>query len=253
MSMNSQGYNDYNFWSDYSFFKNDVISMSGYISEIDYSKPLFRSRTYDGFNTNDIKELKYPDKTQCKKIGRANVPNYPVFYASYTKECAVNELKLDKKKTVVVSEWKWKPDTSLVVKLFSKQEPEFEEALTNFNVRTIEKYVERAKIKGLPLTPGTFHGDMLSRMSALCDLFLNESDYFGSAIIAFEELYRTRLNSSYPNSDVLIYPSVLNSGGINVAIHPEIVDKHLDAHSVEILDVAENGDFQLKYSHRLQP
>ena len=73
--------------------------------------------------------------------------------------------------------------------------------------------------------------------------------YFGSAIVAYEELYRTKL-STLKNTDILVYPSLEYNGGVNVAIHPEVVDKYLDVYSVEILDVAENGDIQLKYSHR---
>jgi hypothetical protein len=96
-----------------------------------------------------------------------------------------------------------------------------------------EEYEKRLIELKRDFSPGTMHGEMLETMSGVADLFLNEEDYFGSAIIGFEELYRTRINTTYPSTDVIIYPSIQLAAGINLAIHPEIVDKYLVMTSVE--------------------
>jgi hypothetical protein len=242
----------YNFWEDDPLLTNPVITLSGFYTKIDYTLPLFRTRIHKGFDIYDKKELQYPEKKNCKKLGRANIPFHPVFYASYSKECAIKEIRLKENLNVVITEWRWKPDISLSVKLFSKLETAFEQSLIKFNIRTVKEYVDLSeRIRG-PITPDSMHGKMLEKMHTLCDLFLNDEDYFGSALVAYEELYRSRLSKTVQSSDLLVYPSVFNDGGVNVAVHPEVVDKYLEIYSVELIDVAEDGKFQLKSSHRWQ-
>ena len=74
------GNQDYNFWNSFPFFTNNVVSISGIPSKIDYSIPVYRSRKHDGFDIKDLSELRYPSKDKCKQIGRANISHYPVFY-----------------------------------------------------------------------------------------------------------------------------------------------------------------------------
>lgn len=225
----------FNFWDDYFFFTNKVITTSGFFTKIDYSLPIYRARKYDGFDINDPKELQYPPKESCNKTGRANVPYHPVFYGSYDLECCIMELELKKGEEVVVSEWCWKEKPNLNTKLFSKFESECESLLRSFKIRTIEEYINLAISKKGELKPGTMHYDMINRMHVVCDLFLNENDYFGSAIVAFEELYRSRLNNESDKSDVLIYPSIVCNSGVNLAIHPDIVDKFLTNTNVKLV------------------
>jgi hypothetical protein len=227
----------YDFWSDYSFFKDPVIKLSGFYTKIDYKLPIFRARIYDGFDIANRKELQYPPKELCRFTGRANVPTYPVFYGSYDKDCAIRELKLKEEKVVVISEWRWKENLSLSVKLFSKMEVEYESILQKYNVRTIKEYVDLCYSKYGKHKHGDLHFDMIKRMSAMCDLFLNEEDYFGSAIVGFEELYRPRLSKNMPRTDVLIYPSISNPQSLNLAIHPEIVDNFLEFKAAYIKEI----------------
>jgi hypothetical protein len=225
--MNTDQYS-FEFWRDYSFFTDSIITTSGVPSKIDYSHLIYRARFYDGFDIDDINELTYLKKEKCTKTGRANVPYHPVFYGSYSKECAIAELKLKEGGKVVLSEWKWNSDIELVVKLFSKSEVNYESSLKKYNIRTVSQYKELAKSKRGPLTPGSLHGDMITRMEAFSDVFLSD-DYFGSATLAFNELYRSRITKNdLPPSDLLIYHSKEYPGGVNLAIHPEVVDNFLD-------------------------
>lgn len=143
-----------------------------------------------------------------------------------------------------MSEWKWNANVPVSVKLFSRNDQIFEQALKGLNISTINDYITLAEIKKGPITPERFHGEMIDRMHTICELFLNEFDYFGSAIVGYDELYRGRLNSSTFISDLLVYPSVISNEGVNVAIYPEIVDKYLDIQSVELIEVDEYGKSQ---------
>lgn len=226
----------YNFWKDYSFFTDSIITTSGFHSKINYSHSIYRARFYDGFDIKDINELTYLNKEKCIKTGRANVPYHPVFYGSYSQECAIAELKLEKGDRVILSEWIWKPGVDLNVKLFSKSESNYEFALQKFNINTVEHYKNYNIQKRGPLTSGSFHGDMITRMDAFSDVFLRD-DYFGSAILAFNELYRSRLTNGMQPADLLIYPSKEYPGGINLAIHPEVVDKFLEFKCLTKIDL----------------
>ena len=177
------------------------------------------------------KNLQYPSKNDCKRIGRANVPYHPVFYGSYSIDCAIKEIKTDK--PYALSTWAWKEEFEINAHLLSTREKEYESALKSFNVMNNEEYEKRLIELKRDFSPGTMHGEMLETMSSVADLFLNEEDYFGSAIIGFEELYRTRISKSITPTDLIIYPSVALAAGINLAIHPEIVDKYLVMTSVE--------------------
>ena len=204
-----------NFWKEFSFFTNPVVRYSGKPTTLDFSFPIYRARKWDGFELKR-ENLQYPSKNDCKRIGRANVPYHPVFYGSYSIDCAVKEIKT--KKPYALSTWTWKEEFKINAHLLSTREKEYEKRLIELK---------------RDFSPGTMHREMLETMSGVADLFLNEEDYFGSALIGFEELYRTRINTTYPSTDVIIYPSVQLAAGINLAIHPEIVDKYLVMTSVE--------------------
>lgn len=220
------------FWKKFSFFTNPVVRYSGKSTSLDFSFPIYRAREWDGFEL--VREnLQYPSKNDCKKIGRANVPYHPVFYGSYSIDCAVKEIKTDK--PYALSTWTWKEEFKINAHLLSTREKEYESALKLFNIMNNEEYEKRLIELKRDFSPGTMHGEMLETMSSIADLFLNEEDYFGSALIGFEELYRTRINKTYPSTDVIIYPSVQLSTGINLAIHPEIVDKYLVMTSVKTI------------------
>ncbi len=234
--MDSDQYS-YDFWKDYSFFTDSIITTSGVPSKIDYSHSIYRARVCDGFDINDINELTYLKKEKCTKTGRANVPYHPVFYGSYSQDCAIAELKLEKGDRVILTEWKWKKEVELNVSLFSKSEIDYESTLKKFNVRTVNQYKELATKKRGPLSPGSFHGDMITRMDLFSDVFLSD-DYFGSATLAFNELYRSRITKNMNNpADLLIYHSKKYPGGINLAIHPEVVDKFLEFKCLTKIDL----------------
>jgi hypothetical protein len=199
---------------------------------MDLTYPIYRVREFDGFDLNR-ENLQYPSKSNCKKIGRANVPYHPVFYGSFSIDCAVNEIQTDK--PYVISTWTWKEKSKINAKLLSTNEKEYESALKSYNVLNNEDYQTRLINSRRDYSPGTLLGEMLESMNGVADLFLNKDDYFGSAIIGFEELYRTRISKVLPTTDVLIYPSVKLSSGINLAIHPEIVDKYLELKDVQTI------------------
>jgi hypothetical protein len=216
------------FWKEYSFFTNPVIKYMGYPTEIDITLPIFRVREYDNFELCK-EELRYPAKENCTRIGRANVPYYPVFYGSFSSECAINEVKKNstEKNQYVLSEWNWNRDAKISCILFSNRNNNFEFILGRHNIRSIEEYINLAIEKGKNIQKDSLQGSMLEKMNEISDFFLNEDDYFGSAIVAYDHLYRTRLSESMITIDAIIYISS-SRDGINIAIHPSIVDKYLN-------------------------
>jgi len=220
------------FWEEFSFFTNPVVRYSGKPTTFDFSFPIYRAREWDGFEL--IREnLQYPSKMDCRRIGRANIPYHPVFYGSYSSECAVKEIKTNK--PYILSTWVWKEDFKINAHLLSTRQKEYESALKSFNIMNNQEYDERIIERHKNTGPGTLVGEMLETMEGIADLFLNEDDYFGSALIGFEELYRTRINKTYSSTDVIIYPSAQSKTGINLAIHPEIVDQYLELSEVKII------------------
>lgn len=222
-----------NFWEEYFFFTNNVIRYSGQPTNFDFAFPIYRVREWDDFELNR-NTLQYPSKNDCKKIGRANIPYHPVFYGSYSIDCAIKEI--NPKNKYVLTTWEWKEEFKINAHLLSTKDKDYQYSLQQYNIMNNEDY-ERELIKlNKNISPGTMLGDMLDTMYAVSDLFLNEEDYFGSALIGFEELYRTRLTKKYPTTDLLIYPSVKLNTGINLAIHPEIVDNYLELKKIEIFE-----------------
>jgi hypothetical protein len=224
------------FWKEYSFFTNPVIKYMGYPTNIDVSLPIYRVRKFENFELCR-EELTYPAKDKCTRIGRANVPYYPVFYGSFSPECAINEVKKNspEKNQYVLSTWKWNYEAKISCVLFSNKNDDFEFILRSHNIRSIEEYINLAIEKGINIEKDTLHGNMLEIMNEISDLFLNEDDYFGSAIVGYDHLYRTRLSESMPTIDAIIYISS-SKNGINIAIHPSIVDNNLsliDYHIIE--------------------
>ncbi len=235
-----------NFWEDFSFFTNNTIRLSGFYTEIDYSFPIYRARKKDFNNLTDKKELTYLQKENCTKIGRANVPYHPVFYGSFEAACAVKELKLFNDEDVILTQWQWRESSNLRVKLFAKNE--HNDCLKRFNIKTIENYINAIEIFKGSIEKNNMLNEMISNSSHLSNLFLIEDDYFASAIVGFEELYRSRL-SSLENIDAIVYPSIVCENQINIAVHPEIVDEFLELKKIWLLNSSNPNDQNLIWSH----
>lgn len=204
--------------------------MSGFFTEIDYNLPVYRVRKKDFTNLTDIKELTYLQKENCKKTGRANVPYHPVFYGSLNPNCAIKEVSAENEE-IVLSEWHWKKNTNLTIKLFAKDE--HNDTLRRYGIKNVEDYITGIeKLKG-PIMKDSLLGNMISNTSHFSDLFLIENDYFASAILAFEELYRTRI-SILDSVDAIIYPSIKMKDDVNIAIHPEVVNNFLELKKISV-------------------
>ena len=159
----------------------------------------FRMRQLsDIVDFNNIDEYSYP-KNSCV-LGRANLPQKPVFYASISPITAINEMKKHNKATeFVISKWKIKnPDKSIrIVPTYTKDtEHIFNEIIEIAKPTSTEqqkKYLE-------------FVGEQL----------LSEN-YSNSALLAYNIIYKNKM-------DIITYPSVIDDKGINVAISPQLID-----------------------------
>jgi len=230
-----------NFWEDFGFFKNSVVSMSGYCTQLDHSKPIYRARKKDFKNIDDPKNLTYVPIEKCNKTGRANIPYHPVFYGSFEPACAVAEIT-DNNEAVILTEWQWKESAKIRTKLFAKIEHSV--SLKRFNIQTVEEY--HAGIENLkgPIEKSNLIKEMMNRSAKFSDLFLIKDDYFASAILGYEELYRTRI-STVENTDAIIYPSIVSKHDVNIAIHPEIVDEYLELKKIWELNSSDLEDLKL--------
>lgn len=186
---------------------------------------LFRARELNSFHNVDfITEHSYCPVHLTTGLGRCNFPGFPVFYCSNNSKVALLEVAKEEKfknTKYCISGWDTiSSNDRLIIQpfLFGELHPD-----NNFNIwkndlikrlnEPFENNLTKEQLGGLKL--------MLEFMS---ELFVNSEDYSTSATIAHKKIYALHKLKT----DILIYPSVQTKyQGVNMAIHPNYVDKYL--------------------------
>jgi hypothetical protein len=199
----------------------------------------YRARkTKEILNQNIITEYSYPPTTFCKKALRANLPLFPVFYATNNALNSIFETIQDKQfkgEILAVSKWTMRDTQPFFTApfLFSK--------LSSHHPWS--DMVQEYKTKGLidsGVHPIKINQTVLA-LEKLSNLFYNDTDYRVSASIAHNLLYSTRNNL---NCDVFIYPSIqANGDNVNFAVHPNFVTNRLFLEKIYIVEL---GEFNTK-------
>lgn len=195
---------------------------------------------------NSVKSFSYPDNPN---LGRANLPGFPVLYASDNAHTAIFEkIYSDPEsyygKQFYLSEWSLKPETNMntIMLLYGILEPDhfyYEIAKGIF-----DKLQETMKIYS---KEGRNSLEFIA--SSLGGLF-KQKNYHLSSVLANNWLYTNR-ESEIVRVDCLMYPSVQkDKTGINYAFHPEFVEKYMYISSLQKVELdnfrMEGLNFSLK-------
>jgi hypothetical protein len=178
-----------------------------------------------------IKHLKNPPEKCVKKYGRANMVGQSILYATFDYLTALSEMRPEINETITVSYWKLKSDYDLCVT------PIFKNSTKNGIVHN-----------ELSLRAGILSNNMLNQyednvrkqieiiLQFIADAFSkrtedgNHFDYYLSAH------YANRLLYEFENGELdgVLYPSVRQSLTLsNIALKPEIFEKHFELEKVE--------------------
>jgi len=201
-------------------------------------------RLFGGENNriDEISFLKYPPKKFVKRYGRANSPDESILYATFDPLTALSEMRLEVGDLITISTWKLKSNHPITVspifKNSTKDEKVYNEVSMNAMIRyntQKQQYSEEVQ-KQLDIII-QFVADCFSK-----DVEdTNRIDYFLSSYYAnriFWELQDGEI-------DAILYPSVRQSLTLtNIAMKPEVFDKHYKLELVEESIVEQNVNQQ---------
>jgi hypothetical protein len=184
------------------------------------------TKIFPDIDINSPRSFSYPPNP---KLGRANIAGYPVFYGSLNPMTALREMRSELKvgETLYLSEWK-----------LDFQKPVVAHTLFNNSVTTSSKVLTTKSaehqmalamdlIKGA--TPKQKEG-FKQLIIRLGDLFSMEgSEYYNiSSAFAHDLMYEAKTKGLGFEVHIIIYPSIaVNHNGVNVAIHPRLVDSDM--------------------------
>ncbi len=194
-------YNISNFMTNYTkCFANINPPILLIESSIKYS--FFRMRKLSEIvDFNNIQEYSYPKNSSG--LGRANIPNRPVFYCSLSPITAINEMKIPNRgrKSIkyVISKWKMKDSNkkiSIVPTYTKETEHHFNKMIKMANIKSTKQQKEYLEFVGEQLL---------------------SDNYSKSALLAHNIIYEN-------NIDAITYPSVIDDRSPNMAISPKLID-----------------------------
>lgn len=178
-----------------------------------------------------IKHLKNPPKECVKKYGRANIIGQSILYATFDYLTALSEMRPEVNDTITVSYWKLKSDYDLCVTPIFKNSTKDGIVHNELSIRArilannmLNQYDENVR-KQIEIIL-QFIADAFSKEIEDSNKF----DYYLSAH------YANRLLYEFENGELdgILYPSVRQSLTLsNLALKPEIFNKHFELEKVE--------------------
>ncbi len=216
-------------------FNHSFLALSNIRESNDLELKFFRARPADEImDIHSINEYSYPPKELAKK-NRANLPGYPVFYASNNLSTALletirNNHPETKERKYCVSVWTLKESKGLIITPFlygNIQDEDYE---------MLSETILRHKLPEV-LKNTDYRNDIESFQKVInyfSDSFINddEKNYSIASFIGHSHIYM-------PNklrTDILIYPSIqANKKNVNFAINPITVDTHMEMKYLLIL------------------
>lgn len=218
-----------------------LLSSLMYKQRIDsFQRVTINSRIFNGEHKRitEINNLKYPPKEFVKKYGRANLPGQSILYATSDSITALSEMRPEIGDLITISTWKLKTDYDLTVtplfKNSTKDGVVHNELSLRANIlyeKQVKQYDENTQ-KQLDII-----------LQFISDCFSKEVDDNNHFDYFLSSYYANRIFTELENGEVdaILYPSVRQSLTIsNIAMKPEIFDKHYDLELVEESTVATN-------------
>lgn len=193
-----------------------------FIAEIESSAlnllSVFRGRIInESEDTTLINTFSYPHQAICKKNGRANIINKPVFYCADNPMTAILECKPKSGTVIFLSAWKIACDrkvqyTSFINPDVKTSNPWYDHAqrVSNFQIMQASKSAS-SKANELKLL-----------LEFNSEIFVREEDNYPlTSWLCNQSLYR------FDGIDFLVYPSITTETyTCNMAFHPNFVDKY---------------------------
>jgi hypothetical protein len=203
------------------------------------------------FKVNKKSTYSYPPSP---KIGRANIPEKPVFYASLDPTTAIREMKnrLNPGKDFYISEWKFNPKKTtyghclVLNSTTEKNEDQFLFKMANHHADQVGTIFQNV--------PKEINDGMIHATRKMGDLFTipGEEKYKITSAYAYHILYGIRAQRAY--LPILLYPSVANNHqSINFAIHPELIkNESVELQRVFKLSIPNESDWTLDDLDKVQ-
>jgi len=216
------------------------------ISDVSKIGSVFRAREYNtSFNINLLREYSYTP-INLTKLNRCNFPQHPVLYSSENPITALFEVlnSNNSNKIFYISKWDIIPSSSeMIIESFLSGEINNENYFGHINKLLRERLNEPFENK---LTTNQANGLKLY-LQYLQDSFLNDNDYSISAFLAHRSLYAPH----NIKTDMIFYPSTKIPFSINLAFHPNFVEKSMclsRLYCVKIKDFdKKNGKIDIEY------
>lgn len=203
------------------------------------------------FNVDQKSTFSYPPNPS---IGRANIENHPVFYASLDPSTAIKELKnrLGPGKEFFVSEWKLIPKKTIYGHCLILNSTT-ESSKDQFLNKMADNHASQLESLFTNL-PKQLNQGMIHAVRKMGDLFTipGESKYHITSAYAHHIIYEARKQKAY--MPILIFPSVENNHqSINFAIHPELIqDETIELSRVFKLSIPKDASWPLKEMDKIQ-
>ena len=232
--------------------ESDLISLKSFVSKIDLDSEAAYDELFKGFTQEfdmpiifipikkesyclrsrnnkagkdfeDFRDLIYPDKIYITKYSRANKPGQQVFYRSDNIETNITELmpywskdmKSGETFAITVSRWIFNEQVYVVCI------PDYS------NARLMTMLENKIDLKSDPV---------LREYWEYINLFFRAQGFYQPNVYKFTSAYCNALihNSQVikENVDGILYTSIQDSTGWNLAISPKFVDKNLELESV---------------------
>ncbi|MBS1775743.1 MAG: RES domain-containing protein [Bacteroidetes bacterium] len=204
---------------------------------------VFRVRQAEGnMDTTLISTFSHPPPFNCK-IGRANLPTYPVFYASPMAHIAIMEamatLPIEKQigSRFFLSQWSFRENISLNISFFVFDNVDKENIFSHYGDTIFQKFkaqfIHHYGVEGA--------NNACQVLLGMSDLFVEGKEYNVSAAIAHSHIYAPH----NLRSDIFIYPSIASGKcNVNFALHPNTVLEKLQLKQIYFFEVTNLPEYQ---------
>jgi hypothetical protein len=224
----------------------------------DRSMYLYRvTPVYPNIDILHPRSFSYPPKEKTT-LGRANLAGCPVFYGALNPITALREMKnvLKPGETFYLSEWKIDFTQETVAHtLFNNTVTTSSKVLATKSAQHQMELVSQL-LKDVPDSAKEGFKQLLIRLGDLFSL-PGKENYNVTSAYAHEVLYESHERGLPWTVSMLIYPSVeVNHNGVNVAIHPRLVESDMMRLTQVIkltVNSVDEGKVQADISERAKP
>ena len=188
----------------------------------------YRARKCEGgVPFNDLYEMIYTP-APLAKIGRANFPNQSIHYAAWNKSTALDEIGAQTGDLIQLIAVRLRQNANVIATRFGV----YQELYSTGQVRyapNLAIYIKKI-LEQKPLTP-IFIDSVLTE-----ELRDPNSDYLVTSTLA---------NLHYTDESGLIFPSVRNFGGLNLAVPAKVFDSKFEVLFTEVVKISDSFGYGL--------